>query len=207
MAARSFTDRDCSPGDEPVSKRKPPKPGGHWSQGLLNSMTDPEKTVKEDDKCVVIKDAYPKARHHYLVLPKENISSLRILNRSHVSLLKHMLMVGRAYVQELKEESPKAKFQLGYHAIPSMTRLHMHIVSQDFDSPCLKNKKHWNSFTTEFFLDAEEIIEGLETNGKVVIDKGECEDMLKRPLKCHVCDYTPSNMPKLKSHITSHQRN
>ena len=32
--------------------------------------------------------------------------------------------------------------------------LHLHVISQDFDSPCLKTKKHWHSFTSEFFLDS-----------------------------------------------------
>lgn len=31
----------------------------------------------------------------------------------------------------------------------------MHVISQDFSSSCLKTKKHWNSFTTEYFVDAE----------------------------------------------------
>lgn len=43
----------------------------------------------------------------------------------------------------------------GYHAIPSMSQLHLHMISQDFDSPCLKTKRHWNSFNTKYFLDSE----------------------------------------------------
>ena len=31
----------------------------------------------------------------------------------------------------------------------------MHVISQDFDSPSLKNKKHWNSFTTPYFVDSK----------------------------------------------------
>lgn len=42
--------------------------------------------------------------------------------------------------------------RLGYHAIPSLSLLHLHIVSSDLDSPALKNKKHWNSFATPFFV-------------------------------------------------------
>jgi len=34
------------------------------------------------------------------------------------------------------------------------SQLHMHVISQDFNSPCLKTKKHWNSFTTEYFIDS-----------------------------------------------------
>lgn len=35
------------------------------------------------------------------------------------------------------------------------SQLHMHVISQDFSSPFLKTKKHWNSFTTDYFVDAE----------------------------------------------------
>lgn len=33
---------------------------GHWSQGLLASITDPNLVVEEDDLTVVINDKYPK---------------------------------------------------------------------------------------------------------------------------------------------------
>ncbi|XP_054806292.1 receptor-like protein 7 [Prosopis cineraria] len=37
---------------------------------------------------------------------------------------------------------------------PSMRQLHLHGISQDFDSKHLKNKKHWNSLNTDFFRDS-----------------------------------------------------
>lgn len=36
----------------------------------------------------------------------------------------------------------------------SYSHVHLHVISQDFDSPCLKNKKHWNSFTTDYFIES-----------------------------------------------------
>jgi aprataxin len=41
----------------------------------------------------------------------------------------------------------------------------MHLISQDFDSPCLKTKRHWNSFTTEFFLRPKVVYEMLQNEG------------------------------------------
>jgi len=52
--------------------------------------------------------------------------------------------------------------RLGYHAVPSLEPLHLHVVSQDFNSPCLKHKKHWNSFSGPFFLDAAAVERALE---------------------------------------------
>ena len=52
------------------TESKDEKPGppakkafGHWSQGLLASMDDPELKVDSDDKVVIIKDKYPKVHH------------------------------------------------------------------------------------------------------------------------------------------------
>jgi aprataxin len=45
----------------------------------------------------------------------------------------------------------------------------MHVISQDFISPSLKNKKHWNSFTTKFFIDVEEIEGILEKQEEIKV--------------------------------------
>lgn len=126
---------------------------GQWFTGLLKSMEDPELLVKTDDFVTVIKDAYPKAEFHYLVLPKQNISNLKAVRTEHLNLLKHMDKVARDLISDDKHRSKK--FKLGYHAEPSMIRLHLHLISDDMCSPCLKTKKHWNSFTTDFFLKSE----------------------------------------------------
>ena len=36
-----------------------------------------------------------------------------------------------------------------------MAQIHLHVISQDFDSPSLKTKKHWNSYNTKYFIDSE----------------------------------------------------
>ena len=94
---------------------------------------------------------------------------------------------------------PSLVFRYGFHAVPSMNHLHMHVISQDFDSPCLKHKKHWNSFTTTFFVPLEEL--------KIAITKGEEIDFSYRQnrlhggLKCHRCGKVQNNIPQLKQHI------
>jgi aprataxin len=40
----------------------------------------------------------------------------------------------------------------GIHAHPSMTHLHIHILSQDRVSECMRHKKHYNSFATPFLV-------------------------------------------------------
>ncbi|CAH2007153.1 unnamed protein product [Acanthoscelides obtectus] len=141
MTKRKSTDKT------PEGPSKRPNTG-HWSGGLVAATEDPKLVVSSDNLITVIKDGYPKAKHHYLVLPKENISSIKSITKDHLDLLKHMDKVGRELIQDVG-------FKIGYHAEPSMQRLHLHVISDDMDSPCVKTKKHWNSFTTEFFIDSK----------------------------------------------------
>eukprot|EP00252_Welwitschia_mirabilis_P014957 TRINITY_DN33047_c0_g1_i1.p1 TRINITY_DN33047_c0_g1~~TRINITY_DN33047_c0_g1_i1.p1 ORF type:complete len:108 (+),score=11.78 TRINITY_DN33047_c0_g1_i1:202-525(+) len=83
-----------------------------------------------------------------------------------------------------------------------MRQLHMHIISQDFNSPCLKNAKHWNSFTTAFFLDSKKVLAELKSNGKVSTHSKEEESMLlNSQLACHRCKSIYRDIPNLKNHI------
>ncbi|KAK7090073.1 aprataxin-like [Littorina saxatilis] len=177
------------------------KTSGHWSMGLLASMDDPELKVTADEKVVVIKDKYPKAKFHFLILPKEKIPNLNSLKPSHLDLLRHIHKKGEEIAGKANKE---LKFRFGYHAVPSMSHLHMHVISQDFDSPCLKNKKHWNSFTTSYFVDSSEIIRQLEKKGRVEQDGQRANEMLKQDLRCHVCNKAFTTMPSLKAHIVFH---
>lgn len=179
---------------------------GGWSFGLIRAMEDPQLQIENDEDMVIIRDKFPKARHHYLVLCRRDIQGLTDVTRDDIPLVESMLEKGKRLVEKIKENEEEARFRLGYHALPSMRRLHMHIISQDFDSPYLKHKKHWNSFTSAFFMDAVDVIAELKEKGSVTIDKGLYEGILKEPLKCHHCKQLQPTMPKLKDHIGRHAK-
>ncbi|KAH8908911.1 HIT-like protein, partial [Coniochaeta sp. PMI_546] len=46
-----------------------------------------------------------------------------------------------------------AEVKVGIHLHPSMSHLHVHVLSRDMHSPCLKHRKHYNSFNTPFLID------------------------------------------------------
>jgi aprataxin len=45
---------------------------------------------------------------------------------------------------------------VGIHAHPSMSHLHVHVLSKDRYSEWLKHRKHYNSFATDFFVPLED---------------------------------------------------
>uniref|UniRef100_A0A8C0EHI1 Aprataxin n=1 Tax=Bubo bubo TaxID=30461 RepID=A0A8C0EHI1_BUBBB len=186
----------------PRKTMKMEEPLGHWSQGLKSSMQDPKMQVYKDEKTVVIKDKYPKARYHWLILPWDPVSSLKSVTGDHLELLEHMHAVGQKMIEQCPARE-SLEFRLGYHAIPSMSQLHLHVISQDFDSPALKTKKHWNSFTTGYFLNSEDVIEMVRSKGKVMV-KDHVSELLKLPLRCHCCKQQLSTIPQLKEHLRKH---
>ncbi|KXJ93063.1 hypothetical protein Micbo1qcDRAFT_203198 [Microdochium bolleyi] len=48
----------------------------------------------------------------------------------------------------------EAEVLVGVHARPSMNHLHIHVLSRDMFSECMKHRKHYNSFNTPFLIDA-----------------------------------------------------
>ncbi|KAJ7423148.1 Aprataxin [Willisornis vidua] len=159
-------------------------------------------TVYKDEKTVVIKDKYPKARYHWLILPWDPISSLKSVTKDHLELLEHMHAVGQKMIEQCPARE-SLEFRLGYHAVPSMSQLHLHVISQDFDSPALKTKKHWNSFTTDYFLNSQDVIEMVRSKGKLMV-KDHVSELLKLPLRCHRCKQQLSTIPELKEHLRKH---
>ncbi|XP_037942645.1 aprataxin-like protein, partial [Teleopsis dalmanni] len=132
---------------------------------LMKTVREVKDHVLSSDFGVVIEDRYPKAKNHFLVLPKENIPTIYNLTKDHLQLLDklHMLAIDVLEVKHFKLED----FKLGFHRDPSMRQLHLHVISQDFISDCLKTKKHWNSFNTKLFLPYEELYNELKADGCV----------------------------------------
>ncbi|KAJ3298334.1 hypothetical protein HK104_010799 [Borealophlyctis nickersoniae] len=165
-----------------------------------------KEVVEFDENVVVVEDKFPKSKHHYLVIPRRPIDSLGYLKRSDLPILDTMKRHADALVAKLTAKPTSGmigeqQFRIGFHAVPSMRQIHLHVISQDFSSPALKNKKHWNSFTTEFFKPFEDVRAMLDSQGKVAFDPPTYEAMLKGPLKCHRCKAEARNLPELKKHI------
>ena len=56
----------------------------------MDNPTDPS-VVHVDDDVIAVKDKYPKARHHFLIMPTERaLGNVRDLSVEHVPLLQKM---------------------------------------------------------------------------------------------------------------------
>ncbi|KAL8114870.1 hypothetical protein AgCh_021638 [Apium graveolens] len=196
-------DRSTKKRDESMSKA-----WGAWAQSLYNIAMHPEKHKNDVidilDDVVVLHDLYPKAEKHLLVVARAaGLDQLADVRSQHLPLLRTMHNVGLKWAEKFLTENDSLIFRLGYHSAPSMRQLHLHVISQDFDSKHLKNKKHWHSFTSPFFLDSVDVIEEVSKQGKATLNNDE--RYLTKELRCHRCRSAHPNIPRLKSHISNCQ--
>lgn len=132
----------------------------------------PNSVVYKDEEVVIIKDLYPKALRHLLILPRnKHLSRKHPLDAfqsvdlwddfyEYVEKTKDIIMddlFSRGLLKFEKNSSLASDFRntfirAGVHSIPSLNNLHIHVITQDFYLPYLKHKKHYNSFTTAFFV-------------------------------------------------------
>lgn len=124
-----------------------------------------------DDTALIVRDMYPKAKYHYLVIPRSAKITHKhpydVFDRDpglYETIFQYVEKAKDMIMQKVHENNDLASSSMspteyrtnflraGVHAAPSLANLHIHVISQDFHSPRLKHKKHYNSFTTLFFV-------------------------------------------------------
>ncbi|EDS31274.1 FHA-HIT [Culex quinquefasciatus] len=180
---------------------------GSWSHALIRDMKLPANQFMRTEVAVVMRDKYPKAMHHFLVIPWADIDSVYQLSPADIPLLHEMRLLGVNAIETTGKSHDR--FRLGFHMKPSMHRLHLHVISQDFVSDRLRYKEHFNSFVTEFFMPFESTLTGivleLQDKGRIERRSQELiEHLLRLPLACNQCAFPCSTLPQLKKHLESH---
>ncbi len=61
----------------------------------------PAKIIYEDDQVLAFDDAYPKAPHHKLIIPRKHFATLNDLSEQDVNLAGHLLLTAQKIAQDL----------------------------------------------------------------------------------------------------------
>lgn len=93
----------------------------------------------------------------------------------------------------------RKEVKVGVHAVPSMNHLHIHVLSRDMHSDRLKHRKHYNSFTTDFFVPLDDFPLAEDDWRR---QPGAQRHWPERPLVCWRCGRDFGNRFKeLKEHL------
>ena len=91
----------------------------------------PSELISEDDKFVAIKDLYPKAPMHILLIPKKHISSIDGVDISEKELMGDLLLFAQKVARKMNLVEPgyKLVFNVGKGGGQSIFHLHLHLLS------------------------------------------------------------------------------
>ncbi|KAH3902372.1 related to Aprataxin-like protein [Saccharomycodes ludwigii] len=181
-----------------------------WKYVLKGYIVNPtsENTLFYDDSCVIIKDSFPKAKYHLLILPRDHkitIKDPKTLTFKEKSRYEKYIVWAKNYILETSKSNGGFDnnikindIRVGIHYVPSLANLHIHVITNDFVSDKLKYPKHYKAFNGPFFVDWDQ----LPLPPPYLTSKeAEMKYIKLQPLKCSHCDYPFKNLPTLKKHL------
>ncbi|CAJ1078052.1 histidine triad nucleotide-binding protein 3-like [Xyrichtys novacula] len=97
---------------------------------IANGQDEETEILKKSKDLVCFRDIVPAAPHHYLVIPRQHITSCHALNSGHISLVKHMAEMGKAVLKD-QGFTDTEDIRLGFHQPPytSIDHLHLHVLA------------------------------------------------------------------------------
>ena len=134
-----------------------------------------------------------------------NVKSLNDLTVDHLDELREFHNFAKSIVAAINGDAGSDSFKIGYHSIPSLHPLHLHIISSDLDSPCITTRKHIISFSSDFFVSSDELENHLESafvdSISVAVRAQRAQDVLdSTPLQCQYCCRVAVTVPDFKRH-------
>ncbi|KFA75470.1 hypothetical protein S40288_01240 [Stachybotrys chartarum IBT 40288] len=235
----------------PKPKHRPAPASAHQAAGrsayagrmglgeyLPRPETFPSSVVLyHDDDFVAIRDKFPKATIHTLLLPRSRAHNLQhpfdaldgdpaflAAVRAGAARLKRLVAaelqrtLGRCSAADAARQAVldgaaeplgedgalppgrdwEAEVVCGVHAVPSMSHLHVHVLSRDMHSPAMRHRKHYNSFVTPFLVDLADFPLSADDPRRDTRTHG----YLRRDLKCWRCGRNFGNQfQRLKEHL------
>ncbi|KKP35356.1 MAG: Protein kinase C inhibitor (HIT family) [candidate division TM6 bacterium GW2011_GWF2_32_72] len=90
----------------------------------------PVQFVKETDELIVLKDLYPKALSHYLIIPKKHVQDIQSLDVLDKSLVAEMVLMAKELAQDLEDNGDfRLQVNSGKDAGQEVFHLHFHVLS------------------------------------------------------------------------------
>lgn len=88
----------------------------------------PTKLIYEDDDIAVFHDLYPKAKIHFLIIPKTHISSMLELEGQHTILIGRIMVLANSLAKGFGLDGYKVQVNTGESGGQEIFHLHVHVL-------------------------------------------------------------------------------
>jgi histidine triad (HIT) family protein len=93
----------------------------------------PSEIIFENEQMISFKDIRPKAKVHFLVLPKKHIHSVRELQEEDKNLVGEMILTAQKIAEKQNLTGYKLIFNVGRKGGQLVDHIHLHLVSRDIE--------------------------------------------------------------------------
>ena len=98
--------------------------------GKITRGEIPTEFLYEDDLCVVIRDLYPQAPTHVLIIPRQPIAMLSAASENDQALLGHLLLVAGKIAEQLGvQDAFRLVINNGEGGGQTVFHLHLHLLA------------------------------------------------------------------------------
>ena len=94
---------------------------------IINGELESER-LYEDEKCIVIKDKFPSAPFHVLVLPKKHIDSISTIEETDLELISHLVWVAKQTAEKNKLPGYKLLWNVNKEGGQVIFHIHLHVM-------------------------------------------------------------------------------
>lgn len=89
----------------------------------------PANILYEDDLCLIFPDINPKAKTHWLAIPKKHIETIIDLEKGDEALMGHMIEKARDLALKNDLKGYKLQFNVGAAGGQEVMHVHMHLLA------------------------------------------------------------------------------
>ena len=90
--------------------------------------------VFENDRILAFRDIKPQAKHHILIIPKENYVTALEITEENKDLFGELLLVAKQIAEELDLPGYKLAMNVGEAGGQIVPHVHLHLLSADYQS-------------------------------------------------------------------------
>lgn len=95
---------------------------------IINGEISAQK-VAETEELIAVKDIYPKAPHHYLIVPKKHITDLRNFEQEDMNLGGKIFALAQKISKDLGDIPFRLVISNGYDAGQRIYHMHVHFLA------------------------------------------------------------------------------
>jgi len=119
-----------------------------------------------------------------------SIKEVSNLTIQHLPLLEGFQKQAKIEIARMQKLDPRRLqlFMVGFHVIPSLYPLHLHILDWSLSTEKMYAPRHWKVPFSNMMVSLDDVIRKIQTRGTFQVDEHAYrDDYLNKPIHCPVC--------------------